>query len=557
MPPQRSQWFARLWGIGPALLFLAVFYAYPLSAMVRVSLARAPQGVGPLLWAMFTSPGLWQVTGFTLYQAFVSTALTLLLGLPGAYWLARYHFPGQTWLRALTSIPFVLPTMVTVAAFSAWLGPQGWVNTGLRALGLPPVEILGTFGAIVLAHVFYNTTIVLRVVGDFWARLDPRLPAAARVLGASRWQAFRAVTWPLLQPAVGAAALLVFLFNFTSFGVILGLGGPQFATLEVEIYQQTLVFLNLPRAAVLALWQLLLTLGLIALQTRWAARLSPPLNTRSATQTRRPLPPGWARWGATLTLGFIALLLIAPLLALLTRSLVRFDPAPQLTLDYYTALTVNSRASAFFVPPLAAIGNSLRIAGLTVLVSLALGLPAAWALARPTTSPRWRALVETGLLLPFGTSAVTLGLGFMVAWAEPPFDWRASPWLLPLAHTLIALPFVVRSLTPALRALKPRWRQAAAVLGASPFQAWLAVELPLVSRALIVAATFAFMLSLGEFGATALLTRPDQPTIPIVIYRYLATPGALNYGQALALSALLALTCAAGIGVMEGLEVRE
>jgi thiamine transport system permease protein len=127
--------------------------------------------------------------------------------------------------------------------------------------------------------------------------------------------------------------------------------------------------------------------------------------------------------------------------------------------------------------------------------------------------------------------------------------------LLPLAHTLVALPFVVRTLTPALRSLKPRLRQAAAVLGATPLQVWREVELPLVGRAVIVAATFAFTISLGEFGATSLLTRPEHPTVPVVIYRFISLPGALNYGQALALSTLLMLVCAASIMIIERFRV--
>ena len=160
-------------------------------------------------------------------------------------------------------------------------------------------------------------------------------------------------------------------------------------------------------------------------------------------------------------------------------------------------------------------------------------------------------------MLPLGTSAVTLGLGFIVALDTPPLDLRASPVLLPLAHTLVALPFVVRSLVPALRSIRPRLRQAAAVLGASPAQVWREIDLPLVGRAVIVAATFAFTLSLGEFGATSVIARPEHPTVPIVIYRLIGQPGALNYGQALALSTILMVVCAAGILAIERLRVGE
>jgi len=166
-------------------------------------------------------------------------------------------------------------------------------------------------------------------------------------------------------------------------------------------------------------------------------------------------------------------------------------------------------------------------------------------------------LLEPFLMLPLGASAVTLGLGFILAFNAPPLDLRASPLLIPLAHTLVAFPFVLRSLTPALRSIKPRLRQAALVLGANPFQVFLNIDLPMVARAVLVAATFAFTISLGEFGATALIARPDFPTIPIAIYRLIGQPGAINYGQALALSTILMVVCASGMLAIERLRIAE
>jgi thiamine transport system permease protein len=117
---------------------------------------------------------------------------------------------------------------------------------GLFDLEQPPIQFVNTFLAILTAHIFYNTTIVLRIVGDYWSHLDPRMSQAAQTLGANRWRTLRHVTLPLLMPAITTAALLIFIFNFTSFGVILVLGGPRFATLEVEIYNQTIGLFNLP-----------------------------------------------------------------------------------------------------------------------------------------------------------------------------------------------------------------------------------------------------------------------------------------------------------------------
>jgi thiamine transport system permease protein len=199
---------------------------------------------------------------------------------------------------------------------------------------------------------------------------------------------------------------------------------------------------------------------------------------------------------------------------------------------------------------------SLAYASATVILALALGLPAAWALARHAASPLSRAF-DPILMLPLGTSAVTLGLGFIVALDQPPLDLRASPLLVPIAHTLVAFPFVVRSLVPALRSIRPRLRQAAEVMGATPGQVLRHIDLPLVGRALLVAATFAFMISLGEFGATALISRPEYPTVPVMIYRFISQPGALNYGRAMALSTLLMATAAIGMLTIERLRIAD
>lgn len=544
------------------LLFLALFYFFPLSRILSVSFARQQVGLAPLL-ASLQASGVRSVLWFTIWQAALSTLLTLLVGLPGAYLFARYQFRGKALLRALTGIPFVLPTVVVAAAFNALLGPHGWVNMALSAaLGFasPPLHFTNTLGAILLAHVFYNTTIMLRMVGDFWSRLDPALGDAAQVLGASRWRAMRDVTLPLLLPAIAAASLLVFIFDFTSFGVILLLGGPRFATLEVEIWYQTVSLFNLPTAAALSVLQLACTFALTAGYTRLSQWISRPLPLRSERAVARPPRTRRARWAVAGTVAFLLILLTSPLAALATHAFVRTDgegggASSPLTLEYFRSLSERNQAAYFYVPPTEAVRNSLAYAGATVALALALGLPAAWTLARDNRAIN--RLLDPLIMLPLGTSAVTLGLGFIIALDRPPLDLRASPLLVPLAHTLVAFPFVVRSLVPALQSIQPSLRQAAAMLGAPPAAVWRWIDLPLVGRAVLVAAVFAFTISIGEFGATALIARPEYPTVPIMIYRFLSRPGALNYGQALALSTLLMAVAGLGILAIERLRIAQ
>jgi len=507
------------------LAFLLIFYFFPLSKILGISIGRSESGIiGPFMEAI-TSSHIRRVIGFTFWQATLSTIITLGIGIPGAYLLARYQFKGKALFRAFTGIPFVMPTLVVAAAFNTLIGSRGWLNLVLMEifnLPAPPLTLTNTLSAILIAHVFFNTTIVLRMVGDFWSHLDPRIEQAARTLGANRWQTLYRVTLPLLMPVIMAAALLVFIFDFTSFGVILILGGPKYATLEVEIYYQTISLFNLPLAAVLAIIQLLCTLGLTIVYTRLVTRFTKPLSPISRHVTQRRLYTWRSKIFAIVIITAMLLFFTLPLISLAARSVTRLEPdrgqhevsSKGLTLEFYKELYVNRRSSFFYVTPTRAVTTSLLYALATVVITLGLGIPASLALSRKVNSKMNR-YMDPIIMLPLGTSAVTLGLGFIVALNRPPLDLRTSPLLIPIAHTLVAFPFVVRSLSPALSSIQPRLRQSAAVLGASPGRVLRTIDLPLVGRALLVATIFAFTISMGEFGATALISRPEYPTSPL------------------------------------------
>jgi len=540
-------------------LFLALFFFYPLGSILWLGLHSALRGgiVAPVFLPTA------QVFLFTVYQALLSTLLTLAIGLPSAFLFARYTFRGKSSLRLLTAIPFMLPTVVVAAGFNALLGGRGWINLGamqLFHLAAPPITFVGTLGAILLAHVFYNTTIVIRLVGNALSHLDPRLDQAARTLGADSRRVFWRVTLPMLRVPILAASLLVFLFDFTSFGVILLLGGGRFSTLEVAIYLQATQLLNLPLAALLSFVQLCCTLVFSILYSRLVTRRPVSSAPRPADTKGRPA----RTWRERLFVGgivvFLFLMFVLPLVSLPLRSITRLEadraqhgPVQYgLTGAYYLDLFQNPTETIFYVPPFAAIGNSLLYATVTVVLSLLLGFPAASALARPTRLER---VLDPFFLLPLGASAVTLGLGFIITFNRPPLRLVTSPVLVPLAHTLVALPFVIRILQPALASIPDRLRQAASSLGAPPFRVWLTVDWPIVRRATLSAAVFAFTISLGEFGASSLVVRPEYPTLPIAIARFLSQPGASNYGQAMAMATILMAVCGAGIVLIERLRL--
>ncbi len=521
------------------LSFLIVAFFFPLSHILALTFDLNTLTSSNLLLAL-------HVLRFTFYQAILSTVLTLLLGLPSAFLFARYDFRGKSLLRALTAVPFMLPTVVVAAGFNALLGPRGLIHS---LFPLSSFNFVGTLTAILIAHVFYNTTIIIRVVGNALSSLDPKLEQAARSLGADSFHVWMNVILPLLSPSLLASSLLVFLFDFTSFGVILLLGGSQFATLEVEIYLRVLKLPNLPLAALLSAIQLGCTIIFSIIYSHFASRSTIQLAPRSTLIKSKTIKQ---KLFVTLCSVLLTVFFLLPLSSLPLRSLFRLEADRGqrgeiqygFTTDYYTELFVNRRGSVFYVPPIRAAVNSLGYAGATVILSLLLGFPAAFALAKPTRLER---ILDPLIMLPLGSSAVMLGLGFIISFGT----LLTSPFLVPFAHTLVALPFVIRTLQPAIASIPQRLRQAASSLGASPWEVWKNIDLPMLRRATLAAATFAFTISLGEFGATLLISRPEYPTIPVAIERFLSQPGGLNYGQAMAMATILMLLTLTSILLIE------
>lgn len=465
--------------------------------------------------------------GFTAGQALISTVLTVLVGLPAAVLLARYRFLGRRALTAAFTVPFVMPTVVAGMGFLALVGPGGVVGVDLR----------NTLGIVLLAHVFYNFAVVARLVGGFLEGVAPRLEQAAATLGAGPWRSLWRVTLPLAMPATLAAAALVFIFCFTSFGVILILApAASFATLEVEIYRLTERLLQLDAAAVLALVQLVV-IGLVGwLYTHLQAGLAAPLG--GGAEPRTPSTAGRLLLVGNLVV--IGVLVLAPLVALLVAAFVgRGGEFPSLV--NFSGLLEAPRSIGF-----ASLGQALRNSLTFAVLSTSLALLVGWAFAYAVVRGRWRAL-DAASLLPLATSPITLAFGYLLTYPL----LVTTFWGVPLAHALVAFPFVTRTLLPAMRALPTSHLGAAATLGAGPLRTLLRVELPQLAPSLLAAAAFAFAISLGEFGATLLLARPEYATLPVAIFDRLGRPGAANYGAALALAAILMAVTAAAMLVLQ------
>jgi thiamine transport system permease protein len=255
-------------------IFIGYFFLYPVARILTLGLSELDVGSGGV------QARLLRIGWFTLWQAALSTVLTILAAAPMTWAVSHFEFRGRRLAMALVTVPFVLPTVVVGTAFVA----LGWRDS---------------VGAILAAHVFFNIAVVVRTVGSLWSRLDPNLHDAARVLGGGEWRVFRTITFPLLRPAIAAASSIVFLFTFTSFGVVLILGGFRYATLEVEIYRQAVTLFDLPLAAALAVVQLVGVTAALYAYSRYQERHAATWTLRS--EADRPQARGRVRalvWAA-------------------------------------------------------------------------------------------------------------------------------------------------------------------------------------------------------------------------------------------------------------------
>jgi thiamine transport system permease protein len=526
-------------GLVPACFFL-VFYFYPLSGIFYKSFFGTGKFDPVFLLKGIFSVRMGRVVWFTFWQAAVSTLLTLACALPCSLVLSCYRFPGKGFIKIMASIPFVLPAVVVAAAFQACFGE----NSLFFAFRVKNPIVL-----IFMAHVFYNFSVMLRIITGFWSSLQGRITEAARILGAGPFRVFIHITLPLLKPAILASSALVFIFCFSSFGIIMILGGPLISTIEVEIYRQAAHLFNLPLASFLSLIQISITFALMWVYTSFAGRAARFTPDAEQINLKKPVLL-WEKIVIAGTIVFIAVLCIMPLAALVIQS---FSLDGKFSLVFYKALFVNASDSIFYVPPFNAVKFSVLFAGAALVIALVTGLCAALFIRFCDRSVRagWASLFDPVFMLPLSTSAVTLGFGIIITLDKPPLDLRTSIFLVPVAHALVGFPFVVRAVLPALRAIPDNMADAAAMLGASPLKIFKTIDLPLISRALAAGAVFAFTISLGEFGATIFTARPGTETIPIAIYRFLGQPGEMNHGQAMAISSLLMLVTALGFVVIE------
>nr|WP_267647179.1 iron ABC transporter permease [Halolamina litorea] len=513
-----------------------------------------------VLWTSFEPHHLGPITypfpnyrlglfGFTAYQALLSTVASVALGLPGAYVLARFEFPGRKTIRSLTAVPFVMPSIMVAIGFIATFGRNGVLNTALTGLGLPRVELLYTLPIIVLAHAFYDAPLIARVTATAWESVDAGTAETARSLGASPRRAFVDVVFPQLLPAILTGALLTFIFSFMSFAIVLALGGLQLATVEVWVYHRV-GQLDYAGASALVTLEMVFSLVLTYAYLQYEARQRAESAARPAP--RKPLF-GRLNLDRVAVWGYVAVALVVFVTPMASMLLSSVTGPNGLTLAHYQFLVDRQlTAEAFQIKPLTAITNSLIYGVGSLAIAVPMGVLLAVVSTRDVPGSK---LIDTLSMAPFAVSGVVVGLGLLqgLVFGTEAFGYRftvTGAVAVVAAHAVGAYPFVTRNVAPLLATIDRSVVESARTLGASRLRVLLDIELPQVFAGVVAGAAFAFAISIGEFDSTVILASGSSAyTMPVAIERFIGR----RLGPATAMGCVLLVVTAASFLVIDRL----
>jgi thiamine transport system permease protein len=462
---------------------------------------------------------------FTVEQAVLSTVLSVIPAMPVALAVARRpDFPGRQVVVALMILPLGLPVLPAVFGLLEIWGRTGLVNDIVASLGFSgQISIYGLQG-ILLAHVFFNLPLAARLLLKALERVPRDEWRLAASLSLPRVSLFRFVEWPAMLRVIPGIAGLIFMICVTSFTIVLTLGGgPANSTLEVAIYQALKFEFDPPRAMILSVAQLVLTVSIFWLLSRFPdpeedRRGAPGAPFRPDARTSR------ARIGDValimVFLGFTALPVLAIVAAGLGSNLPALVSVPAFWQALRTSLTL-----AF-------------AAGLLATVTTFLMARAAASLsARGASgiSGLFR-LPEFMLLIP----PLALGSGWFLILHRAGLADGAGPALVVLVNMCMALPFAARVITPELTTHLKRTGRLAASLGVTGFARFRLIDWPVMRGPLLTAFSFAAALSLGDLGAVALFGSDDFITLPALLY---ASLGSYRSTDAAGLSLILGAVC--------------
>lgn len=511
----------------PGLLLLLILFLIPL----LFNFSYALKDGGKALVDVVNDGYTYRLLGFTIEESLLSALISTAVALPLSAFFSHYTFPGRRALLTLSGLAFTIPSILVVLGFVIWYGNNGFLNGFLMRLtgrDYTVISILYSFKAIILAHVYLNFPIAFLLITNAWTELPDTPEKAAYTLGAGRFRTFLTVTLPRLSPSIISAFVLIFLFCFSSFSIILVLGGsPAYSTFETEIYRRVHISVDREGAAALSLFSFFVT-GLLLIassRTRREAKASRRQKELSKAKGRNAV-------AALLLSMLILLFILPPMLSIVYRAF--FTKAGAFTLKAWEDIAKGG--TGMMGTAMNGIINSFCIALATSLLSVLIGSRIALSAAK--TGSR---ILPVFASLPMATGSVMLGLGFSLLAVFLAHDSIIISYLMvTAAHLTIVLPFAVRTILPGARTVPPSLAAASYTLGVSLSRTARRIEMPMLRPYMRKAFAFSFALSLGEVNSTLTLSDGHVTTLPVLIYRMISS---YNYQGAAALGTIL-LSCA-------------
>lgn len=521
------------------LLFILLYFYFPLLRVLSKGLNSSD------LLDILKSNYYRQIIRFTFFQAFLSALLSILIALPASYIVTRYNFAGKKLFMAATSLPFVLPSILTVLGFVILFGKSGFINNFLMSVfnfDKPPVRVLHSLKAVLLAHIFYNFPLAIRIISSLWKKIPYKLSEASYSLGSGKIKTFFQVTLPYLRNGIITSFTLIFLYCFMSFAIILVLGGgPSLSTIEVEIYRFVKVSLNIPKAAALATIESIITVLVLFIY------IKSEKNKFGFTLGKGITKKISFKLSALYSIYLIPLLLIVagPIISIIVNSLLFKETRSadlSLSLHWYKSLLglVNNR---FTLTAIKAIKNSVVIGLSTVLVSLPFSLLVTYSMNKKFAFNRLYRLL---FFLPMGISSLIIGLTYISS-----SKLTGSYIAIIIAHLIITLPISVRCINNVYSTIDRSLIESSLSLGYNRFQTFKHIEVPLLRSGIVTSAIFTFSLSMGEMNASIMLAPSGFTTIPLAIHSLI---GNYQFQGACALGSILLIICLITFKIMDNMD---
>jgi thiamine transport system permease protein len=491
--------FRAIKGLLPALLgvvFFLLMGAASLAALLRYSDISS--------WSEYLyEPYLWRVVRFSLWQALLSSGVSLLIAIPVASCLIHRQFRGRAILLQLFAVSMVVPTIVAILGLVVVYGRTGWLSQ-IFGVQIPLYGLVG----ILLAHVFFNMPLAVRLLLQGYDLIPSGQWRQASQLGFSRWSAFRLIEWHYMKKVLPGAFVLIFMLCFSSFAVVLSLGGgPKSSTLEVAIYQALRFDFDLNKASFLSLLQVSICTLFAVVVYRIA-----PINQQDASVLAvksYPVKDSFlAKSADCMALLCVLILVIPPFLAI-------FDPI--FSPLFLTTLLSSGLWQAVLV--------SLKIALPAAIISLLLGVCfvvlARFCMTRQYLSVLPSKLEHLGnmiLMVP----GLVIATGLFLWLRDLGWGFQSSYWIVVWVNAVMALPFVLRALMPVLYQQERRFRNLYLSLGIQSWSRWC-LEWPLIRASVAQAFGYALLLSLGDMGVIALFGSQGLVSLPLYLFQLIGS----------------------------------